>query len=123
MPPSSTIETRSFDRPDDRLDFARHGRIDIVKLGDGTAGMHAILEPGWSWIEHEKPLLGNPETCPMEHIGYCLGGNLVVRLLASGEERRLRTGDFFRIPPGHDARVEGNVRCELVLFAMPEPPR
>ena len=29
-------------------------------------------------------------------------------------------GDFFEIPAGHDACVEGNERVELVLFAPPE---
>ena len=30
-------------------------------------------------------------------------------------------GDFFEIPAGHDAYVDGNERVELVLFAPPEP--
>jgi quercetin dioxygenase-like cupin family protein len=120
MQPSTAIQTRRFEQPDDQLDFASHGRIEIVKLRDGTAGMHAVLEPGWRWAEHEKPLLGNPDACPMGHVGYCIGGELVVRMVVSGEERHIRTGDFFEIPPGHDAHVEGGRRCELILFAAPD---
>jgi hypothetical protein len=29
-------------------------------MADVTAGMHAIFEPGWTWVANEKPLLGNP---------------------------------------------------------------
>jgi hypothetical protein len=47
------------------------GRISIIKMADGTAGMHAIFEPGWTWEKDEKPLLGSPESCPMRHTGYC----------------------------------------------------
>lgn len=119
----TSIESRRFDRPDDQLDFGTHGRIDIVQLPDGTAGMHAVLEPGWSWERDEKPLLGNPASCPHSHTGYCVAGELVVRMVETGEEQHLRAGDFFEIPPGHDGYVPGDERCELILFAPPEPPR
>ncbi|GAB5549996.1 MAG: hypothetical protein RLO52_10820 [Sandaracinaceae bacterium] len=114
------IETRRFERADEALDFADHGRIDILKLADGTTGMHAVLKPGWTWTGDEKPLLGNPDACPMSHTGYCIGGELVVTMVESGAETHLRPGDFFEIPPGHDAYVVGDRACELILFAPPE---
>jgi hypothetical protein len=116
----AAIQTRRFENPDDVLDFATHGRIDIVKLGDGTTGMHAIFEPGWTWARDEKPLLGNPESCPLAHTGYCIAGEVVVRMVATGAETRIRQGDFFEIPPGHDGYVAGDRRCELILFGAPE---
>ena len=54
------IEKRRFDNPDQQLDMKEHGRIDIIKMADGTVGMHAIFEPGWTWAADEKPLLGRP---------------------------------------------------------------
>lgn len=114
------IETRTFQTPDDKLDFGAHGRIDIIKMADGTAGMHAILEPGWTWSVDEKPLLGDPDSCPMPHIGYCLAGEVVVRMVGTSQEKVIRRGDFFEIPAGHDAYVPGSERCELILFAPPE---
>ncbi|MEF2554329.1 cupin [Aurantimonas sp. A2-1-M11] len=114
------IETRRFDTPDERLDMKERGGISIVRMGDGSAGMHAIFEPGWTWEADEKPLLGSPDSCPMRHTGYCISGNLVVRMIDSGIETRIGTGDFFEIPPGHDAYVEGANRVELILFAPPE---
>jgi hypothetical protein len=114
------IETRRFETPDQRLDMKARGGISIVKLADGSAGMHAIFEPGWTWEADEKPLLGSPDSCPMRHTGYCISGNLVVRMIGSGVETHLSTGDFFEIPPGHDAWVDGEERVELILFAPPE---
>jgi hypothetical protein len=115
------IEKRRFDPPDEKLDFKERGRINIIKMHDGTAGMHAIFEPGWTWAVDEKPLLGHPDSCPLRHVGYSIGGDLVVRMVESGVETHIRSGDFFDIPPGHDAYVDGAERAELILFAAPEP--
>ncbi len=82
--------------------------------------MHAVFEPGWTWEKDERPLLGNPDCCPMHHTGYCISGTLVVRMLDTRTSTRIVPGDFFEIPPGHDAYVEGDARVELILFAPPE---
>lgn len=113
---TATIETRRFDAPDERLDMKARGGIDIVRTKQGVTGMHAVFEPGWTWEADEKPLLGSPDTCPMHHTGYCLSGRLVVRMVESGEETPITRGDFFEIPPGHDAYVSGDERVELILF-------
>lgn len=113
------IETRTFVKPDERLDFKQHGRIDVIRMHDGTAAMHAIFEPGWKWSVDEKPLVGNPESCPTAHTGYCLRGEIVIRMVETGRETRIRAGDVFEIPAGHDGYVLGSERCELILF---EPP-
>lgn len=117
---TQAIQTRRFDSPDDLLDMKEAGGIAIMQMATGVTGMHAIFEPGWTWEKDEKPLLGSPNTCPMHHTGYCIGGNLVVRMVDSGVETRITRGDFFEIPPGHDAYVDGNERVELILFAAAE---
>lgn len=117
---SNSIEVLRFEDPNERLDMKDAGGISIINTGLGNTGMHAIFEPGWAWEKDEKPLLGNPETCPMHHTGYSISGRLVVRMVESGEESVIRPGDFFEIPPGHDAYVEGDERVELILFAPPE---
>lgn len=116
-----SIQTRRFDAPDDKLDMKEQGCISIVKLRDGTTGMHAIFEPGWVWEKDEKPLLGNPASCPMRHIGYCLSGKLMVRMVETGAETPIERGDFFNIPAGHDAYVDGSERVEMILFDGPHP--
>jgi hypothetical protein len=114
------VETRTFGKPDDQLNFQEHGKIDVVKLSDGTAGMLATLKPGWKWAIDEKPLLGNPESCPMPHTGYCLSGEVVIQMTKTGQETCIRKGDFFVIPAEHDAYVPGDQTCELILFQAPE---
>lgn len=114
------IEIRRFESPDQLLDMKDRGGISVVKMADGSVGMHAIFEPGWTWEADEKPLLGSPDACPMRHTGYCISGNLVVRMIDTDVETRIGTGDFFEIPPGHDAYVDGPKRVELILFAPPE---
>lgn len=116
---NEAIEVRHFDQPDEQLDMKERGGIDIIKLGGGTTGMRAVFEPGWTWEADEKPLLGHPASCPMRHIGYCIGGNLVVRMVDTGTETRIGPGDFFEIPPGHDAYVEGGSPVEMILFEAP----
>lgn len=113
------IEIRRFDNPDNALDMKDRGGIGIIKMRDGTTGMHAVFEPGWTWEADEKPLLGSPATCPMRHVGYCLSGRLVVRMVEDDTETPITPGDFFDIPPGHDAYVEGLERVELILFEAP----
>ena len=117
---ANEIEARRFDAPDQRLDMKERGGISIIKMADGSVGMHAIFEPGWTWEADEKPLLGSPDACPMRHTGYCISGKLVVRMIDTGVETRLSRGDFFEIPAGHDAYVDGAERVELILFAPPE---
>lgn len=113
------IQVRRFDSPDDALDMKQAGGIAILRMNDGTTGMHAVFEPGWTWEKDEKPLLGNPSSCPMHHKGYCMSGTLVVRMVDTGAETRITSGDFFDIPPGHDGYVDGAERVELILFAPP----
>ena len=118
---AAAIQKRTFDNPDQVLDMKERGGIAILKMGSGVTGMRAVFEPGWVWEKHEKPLLGNPTSCPMAHTGYCIRGTLVVRMVDSGVETRIKAGDFFEIPAGHDGYVEGNERVEAILFAPSGP--
>jgi quercetin dioxygenase-like cupin family protein len=117
---ASAIEIKRFESPDQLLDMKKHGEISIIKMADGTAGLRAIFEPGWTWEAHEKPVLGSPDSCPVLHTGYYIRGKLVVRMVDTGIETRISAGDFFEIPPGHDSYVEGDERAELILFAPSE---
>lgn len=118
----SSIEVRRFETPDERLDMKAAGGISIIKMQDGSAGMQAVFEPGWSWEKDEKPLLGSPDSCPVSHTGYCVSGELVVQMVDTGSETHITKGDFFEIPPGHHAHVEGDERVELILFSAPDGP-
>lgn len=56
----------------------------------------------------------------MPHPGHCTSGKLVVRVVEANVETRINAGDFFEIPPGHNAYVAGAERVELILLAPPE---
>jgi hypothetical protein len=116
--PSTTphITLRRFDPPDERLDFEHHGHIDVIEMPDGTKAMRALLAPGWTWSLDEKPLHGGPDACPAAHVGYCIAGELAIRLVDTAEETVIRAGDFFEIPPGHDAYVLGLEPCVMIFF-------
>jgi hypothetical protein len=96
---SAAVETRRFDRPDQLLDMKARGRISIVKMADGTTGMHAVFEPGWVWEVDEKPLLGNPPSCPMRHTGYCIAGRLVVRMIETNVKTNIALATSSRSRP------------------------
>ena len=117
---SAAVETRRFDKPDQLLDMKARGRIAIVKMADGTAAMHAIFEPGCVWEVDEKPLLGNPPSCPMRHTGYCIAGRLIRSDGRDQHEDEHRPGRLLRDSGWSRCLRQGHERVELVLFAPPE---
>lgn len=100
--------------PDERREFKAHGHLDLVKFEDGASLGLGVFEPGWRWSADVKPIAGT-ESCQSDHTGYCLKGRMTIRM-DSGEELQIKAGDAVRIPPGHDAWVEGNETCELLDF-------
>jgi hypothetical protein len=69
------LETKSLDAPDETRPFEK-GRVQLVTLGGITVG-RAVLEPGWRWSEHVKPIAGT-SSCEVAHTGYVLSGRLRV---------------------------------------------
>jgi len=89
----------------DEVREAERTRVEILRLGDVTLA-RVILEPGWHWAEHVKPIVGT-ESCEIEHLNYVLSGRLRGKL-NTGEEFLLEPGDFIYVAPGHDAWVVGD---------------
>jgi hypothetical protein len=50
------VQSGSFKRPDGVRTFD-HGRVELVHLGESSIGRQ-VIEPGWRWSEHVKPLAG-----------------------------------------------------------------
>jgi class 3 adenylate cyclase len=99
----SEMQTKSFDRPDEVRPFD-HGKADVVRLGELTVGRQ-VLQPGWKWSEHVKPIAGT-ELCEYRHIGYTLSGRMMVT--SAGLQMEIAPGGVFDIPSGHDAWVIGD---------------
>jgi quercetin dioxygenase-like cupin family protein len=97
------LETKSLDAPDETRPFEK-GRAELVTLGGVTVG-RAVLEPGWRWSEHVKPIAGT-SSCEVAHTGYVVSGRLRV-VMDDGSEGDAGPGDAFVIPPGHDAWTVG----------------
>jgi hypothetical protein len=82
-----------------------HGRIELVNLGEESIGRQ-VLEPGWRWSDHVKPVVGTP-TCEFHHFGLVLSGRLRVEM-ADGTAMEVGPDAVYEIPPGHDAWVVGD---------------
>ena len=107
------VEHSDFAAPDEVREFS-HGRLELLHVGGSDIG-RLVLQPGWRWSEHVKPIAGT-ESCQAAHIGYVLSGHQKV-LMDDGSELEFGPGDVVAIPPGHDGWVVGNEPCVVLDFA------
>ncbi|MCC6751877.1 MAG: cupin domain-containing protein [Deltaproteobacteria bacterium] len=105
-----TAEQKSLFKPDEVRTFEK-GRMELVRIGGGVVG-RAVLEPGWRWSEHIKPL-AHTEWCEAPHFQYHIAGTLHVKM-ADGTEFDAKPGQVTSLPAGHDAWVVGNEPVILV---------
>ena len=98
------VEAKTFEHPDDTVAFD-HGRVHLVTVGSMTIG-YEVLEPGWRWSEHVKPIVGT-EWCEFHHAMYIVSGRSRI-LTRDGETLDVVAGQVVDVPPGHDAWVVGN---------------
>jgi quercetin dioxygenase-like cupin family protein len=100
----SAAEQRSFQEADETRTFPL-GQLDLVKIGNSEIG-RLVLQPGWRWSEHVKPVAGT-DWCEAPHFQYHVSGTLRVKM-ADGQEFDARPGDVTALPSGHDAWVVGD---------------
>jgi hypothetical protein len=101
---SKQSEQKSFGKPDEVREFPR-GKADILNIGGGAVG-RLVLQPGWRWSEHVKPLAGT-SSCEAPHFQYHVSGRLAVKM-DDGTEFVAGPGDVTALPSGHDAWVVGD---------------
>jgi quercetin dioxygenase-like cupin family protein len=99
-----TVEQADFATPDEVRGFEL-GRAEIVNIG-GTEIGRLVLEPGWRWSDHVKPLAGT-ELCEAPHFQYHVSGTLRIRT-EDGRELDATPGQVTSLPAGHDAWVVGD---------------
>ncbi len=97
-------EQKSFEQPDETRSF-ENGDLRLLKIGGADIGM-LILQPGWRWSEHVKPIAGT-DLCEAPHFQYHAQGTLHV-VMADGTEFDAKPGDVTALPQGHDAWVVGD---------------
>jgi mannose-6-phosphate isomerase-like protein (cupin superfamily) len=108
----SSLESKSFDEPDDVVALPLL-REHVVVLGE----VHVARiehEPGWSWAEHMRPVVGTP-SCLHHHQGVVLSGAAEI-VTDRGATRVIRAGEAFNIPPGHLSRVIGDEPYVTIEF-------
>jgi hypothetical protein len=103
-------QPKTFSQPDEVRTFEK-GRVELVNFGAGTIG-RLILEPGWRWSLHVKPIAGT-DLCEAPHFQYHAAGVLHIQM-ADGTEWDGRPGDVALIPSGHDAWVVGDEAVVLI---------
>ena len=105
---------KSVNQPDEVRAFAQHGHADVMNLEGGGSVLHGVFEPGWRWSKDVKPIV-NTSSCQASHLGYVTHGHMTVKM-DDGTETQIGPDDVFRIPPGHDAWVIGDVPWVSVDF-------
>jgi len=104
--------TKSLSAPDETLSLVR-GSASTVRLGEMTVG-RLVLEPGWRWSEHVRPIAGTA-SCQFHHVGLILSGAMDGQM-DDGTEFMVRPGDIYDIPPGHDNWVIGDEPLVTVIW-------
>ena len=106
------LEVKSLNSPDEVRTFGK-GKLELVKIGGATIG-RAVLETGWKWSEHVKPI-AKTKSCNAPHFQYHVSGTLHV-VMDDGTEKDVKAGEVSQIPPGHDGWVVGNEPVVLIDF-------
>lgn len=107
----------------DNVRAVPNGRLETYDFGDLRVG-RSILEPGWRWSESVKPI-ARTEWCEFHHIGLCVSGACRITM-REGAELVIGAGQFYEVPPGHDAEVIGDEPYVTIdwnpstAFAQPE---
>jgi class 3 adenylate cyclase len=107
------IEIRDLGEPEAVVSHSM-GATYQVRLA-GTVVSHHVLQPGWSWEEHERPQVGTA-SCELYHRGIVLSGRMGVRM-DDGEEVVVEPNQVFDLPPGHLTWVEGDETLVMVDWA------
>lgn len=100
----SGVETRSFDSPDETRTPSKT-KVDVVRMGTASAARFT-LQPGWSWAECIKPIVGT-DSCQLRHVGVVQAGTMRIEH-EDGTEQEIGPGQAYVIEPGHNAWVVGD---------------
>ncbi len=107
------VDSKSFHEPDELLELPLL-TVSTVLLGEVHVA-RIVHQPGWSWSEHVKPVVGT-SSCLHHHQGVQLSGRMEITTDA-GARRVVHPGEVYDIPPRHDARVVDAEPVVAVEFA------
>lgn len=104
------IVIRNFSDAEERVTFD-HGHVDLVTASSLALGRE-VLEPGWRWSVHVKPIVGT-ERCEFHHVSLVLEGRIGFES-RDGELAEAGPGDVTDVAPGHDSWVVGDAPAVLI---------
>jgi class 3 adenylate cyclase len=107
------VEVRDLGEPEAVVSYPL-GATYQVRIA-GTVVSRHILQPGWSWEEHAKHLVGT-ESCELYHRGIVVRGRMGVRT-EEGEVLVIEPNQVFDLMPRHVTWVEGDEELEMVDWA------
>jgi hypothetical protein len=109
----SPIGVRDFGEPEAVVTYPL-GATYQVRLA-GTVISRHVLQPGWSWEKHAKPMVGTA-SCELYHRGVVVRGRMGVRT-DEGEVVIIEPNQVFDLMPRHVTWVEGDEELEMVDWA------
>jgi class 3 adenylate cyclase len=109
----SRVEVRDLGEPEAVVSYPL-GTSNQVRLAQTVVTRH-VLQPGWSWEEHARPLVGTA-SCELYHRGVVLSGQMGVRT-DEGEQLVIGPNQVFDLTPGHVTWVEGDEELVMVDWA------
>ena len=111
---ADAIQKKNLDSSPDEVRTFDHGEVRAVSLGAFKV-MRGVLQPGWKWSEHIKPL-AQTDSCQVEHNAILLSGRIKT-VMEDGSEMEIGPGDAYVTPPGHDAWVVGDEPAVGIEFS------
>jgi ketosteroid isomerase-like protein len=120
-PPKAEVAHVDFAAADEVREFPR-GQLELLHVGGSDIG-RLVLQPGWRWSDHVKPIAGT-DLCEAPHFQYHVSGRVRIRL-ADGTEFEALPGQVTALPAGHDAWVVGDEPvivvdwCGATTYARP----
>jgi hypothetical protein len=89
------LQSKRFDEPDELVTLPLLTE-QVVLLGEVHVA-RTVHEPGWSWAEHVRPVIGTP-SCEHHHQGVVLSGEVEI------ETDTARVGFFVPVRPSRSRR-------------------
>ena len=106
----SGVVVKSFEDADERVAFEL-GHLDLVRISSSALGWE-VLEPGWRWSTHVKPIVGT-KWCEFHHVSIVLEGRVGIET-RDGERAEAGPGQVLEISPGHDSWVVGDTAAVVI---------
>jgi quercetin dioxygenase-like cupin family protein len=111
---ADAMQKKNLDSSPDEVRTFDHGEVRAVSLGAFKV-MQGVLQPGFKWSEHIKPLV-QTDSCQVEHNAILLSGRIKT-VMEDGSEMEIGPGDAYVTPPGHDAWVVGDEPAVGIEFS------